>query len=86
MKKLNGIREWALFIFTAVGIIASICLAYQALNDRVGITEKTVAEVRIDVKLHNTAIVKMETKLENIAEDTKDIKSDIKDIRDALTP
>lgn len=86
MKRPNGIREWITFIFMTAAFLASICIAYEALNQRVGVVEIKTEKTLVKVEFHDTAIVRMETKLDNIVEDTRDIKLDIKDIRNALGP
>lgn len=74
MKRPGTIREWLGVIFTAVAIIATVCVAYEALNQRVGVTEKDLVEVKADVKIHNVAIPEMRKDISYIREGIDDLK------------
>ena len=66
MKRPNGLREWALFIFTAVGIIASIAVAYEALVQRVGVIEMKAEKAIVKDEFQDTAITELKTDVKYI--------------------
>lgn len=57
--KLNGFREWTVFLFAVVAFTAGICFAYQSIIDRVGTTEKVVAKAVDKVEILDTAVTEM---------------------------
>jgi len=82
MKRPNGIKEWISLILMAVVILAGICIAYEALNQRQGVTEKAVAEVKADVKLHDTAITELKTDVKYIRLTVDEVKAILKNKND----
>lgn len=74
MKKPNGSREWMVFIFTAVGIIATICFAYQSLTDRVSVSEKSIEKIEGKVEFHDKSIIEMRKDIFYIMDGIDDLR------------